>query len=377
MAMTKIPAGDGMNYAIRGTDRCNLDCDYCYARVPNPQDMSLETLRLVLTEIAQNSSGKITISWTGGEPTLLGRKFFETIMEVQRDFPNIEFTNILQTNLTLLDDWFINFLAVNDWQVRTSLDLPAEHHDLLRIRGNFARTLAKIKRLQAVGIPVNINTVITNRNVYSAAKIYEFLKANQITSFSVSRFILQGNAKDNEHLAIREDGRFGLFLIELFDLWMNDPEGHLIQRITPLENLLRACKLHLENKPNPNACFHCQQQIVAIGPTGDIFPSCNKFFGFPTTCLGNIATRSLSEVMESEERKAFLAKVREVTRKICSGCEFIPICKGGCFYVAYAALPELDRITGREQFCKGYYLLFAHIIEYLKRKESQQETDHV
>jgi len=363
-----------MSFAVRPTDRCNLNCDYCYARVADPKDMSPETLRLVLQRIADSYPGHVTISWTGGEPLLMGPDFFQLIAELQAELPQVQFTNILQTNLTLLQDWVIAFLSTHKWQVRTSLDLPPANHDELRIKGNFNATMMRIRRLQEAGVPVNINTVVTSKNVDATAEIYQFLNDNKINSFSVSRFILQGNGVQNAHLAIKESTRFGRFLIELFDLWISDPSETKIQKITPLNTLMEACEYYMRGEVNPEACFHCQNQVYAIGPTGDIYPSCNKFFGLPGTCLGNISELELAEVTDSPERVDFLEQVKKVGEKVCIGCQYMPICRGGCYYVAFATLPELDRITKRDQFCKGYYLVFDHIIDYLQKMRRTEEA---
>ena len=77
-------------------------------------------------------------------------------------------------------------------------------------------------------------------------------------------------------------------------------------------------------------------------------------------------TDDLHDLMQSPQRSSFFKTVHDVTRKMCADCEYLPICKGGCYYVSFAAQPTLGEIKGREQFCKGYYLVFDHIINHLK-----------
>jgi sulfatase maturation enzyme AslB (radical SAM superfamily) len=57
-----------MEYAIRITDFCNLNCAYCYARTENPQKMSLETLTRVLNEVAASCEGQITVGLVVNQP---------------------------------------------------------------------------------------------------------------------------------------------------------------------------------------------------------------------------------------------------------------------------------------------------------------------
>jgi len=206
-----------MEYAIRITDYCNLNCAYCYARTENPQKMSLETLTRVLNEVAASCEGQITLSWTGGEPTTMGHDFFKSIEDILSTLNPERFVNILQSNLILLDDWYVDFLKNNNFQVRTSLDLPPTNHDNLRKDGDFARSIKSIEMLRNAGVPININTVITERNIHSAQEIFNFLKKMEITSFSVSRLVEQGNAVNRNDLILYDNAAFGHFLVELFD----------------------------------------------------------------------------------------------------------------------------------------------------------------
>lgn len=352
-------------FAVRATDRCNLNCAYCYAKVEHPKDMSLDTLDRVLSQIAEFSDGQAVISWTGGEPLIMGHGFFERIAETQARLGADKFVNILQSNLTLLDEWYVEFLAKYGFQVRTSLDLPRYiHNEMRRREHNFASTLEKIAMLQSAGIPLNVNTVVTNRNILAADIIFAELKQLGITSFSVSRLVQQGNATEQPELTVYDNDAFGRFLIRLFDLWVADNREPKIERITPLDKLLAACKRG--SRDEGGKCFHCQSQMFAIGPDGGVFPSCNKFFALPATCLGNVNSASLQDILRSEKRQAFIASTGNVSTRVCGKCEYVEYCEGGCYYVAYNALTKGEEMHTREKFCKGYYLVFERILAYLK-----------
>jgi len=353
-----------MNFAIRTTDYCNLDCDYCYAKTDDPKYMSNETVEKVLYQIAEFCDGDVTISWTGGEPLLQSMSYFVTIVKTQKKITNINFTNIIQTNLTLMSEDRMTYFADHNFQIRTSLDLPSQNHDSLRVVNNFRDTMETIKKLQKAGMAVNVNTVVTNRNIHQAKEIYQFLQQQNITSFSVSRFVVQGNGEQNTDLMIQEKGQFGRFLIELFDLWMGERGEQCLERITPLDNIMNACQKHLKQIDVDRPCFHCQDQIFAINPEGMVFPSCNKFLAHPKTCFGSLTTNNLEDILNSEERKTFLAKVGKSTGEVCPTCKYNSICKGGCFFLAYAA--GIEEYKDREDFCKGYYFVFDHIVKYLE-----------
>jgi uncharacterized protein len=295
----------------------------------------------------------------------MGHDFFKSIEDILSTLNPKRFVNILQSNLILLDDWYVDFLKNNNFQVRTSLDLPPTNHDILRKDGDFERSIKSIEMLRKANVPININTVVTEKNINSAQEIFNFLKKMEITSFSVSRLVEQGNAVNRNDLILYDNAAFGRFLVELFDLWMADNIEPKIQRITPLDKLLNACK---SGKREESKCFHCQSQLFAIGPDGKVFPSCNKFFAIPETCLGNVMNDSIPKILQSDERNKFLATTSSVSDRICSKCEYVNVCEGGCYYVAYNARKKGENLQSREHFCKGYYLVFERIFNYLKSK---------
>ncbi len=353
-----------IEFAVRVTDRCNLNCAYCYARTADPGHMSLETMTKVLTEAASLTDGQIIISWTGGEPLLMGLEFFGAAMAVQTALGRERFTNIVQSNLILLNEGYTGFFADNGFSVRTSLDLPPDNHEALRLDGDFARSMASIARLKKAGVPINVNTVVTGRNVGRTAEIYAFLKQRDINSFSVSRLVEQANAADHPELFLGSNEAFGEFLVQLFDLWVADWPEPSVQRITPLDKLMAACRRG--SRDEGSKCFHCQSQMFAVDPRGRVFPSCNKFIALPETCFGNINEAPLTTLLGSAARRQFLTSTGDVSGRVCGMCEFVDLCEGGCYHIAHTALTRGGDVHTRENFCKGYYLVFARILKYLK-----------
>ncbi|MGI0100916.1 MAG: radical SAM protein [Candidatus Micrarchaeaceae archaeon] len=100
---------------IQSTPFCNLDCTYCY--LPNrdsKERIKFETIsniaRVVFSTL--NISEKITVLWHAGEPLVVPRDFYETAHNIisSRKPNNIELTYNFQTNGTLIDDSWCEFL---------------------------------------------------------------------------------------------------------------------------------------------------------------------------------------------------------------------------------------------------------------------------
>ena len=98
---------------------CNLDCTYCFylekeklyehSRMRMPDDVLKSYVR---QHIELQDVPTIEFAWQGGEPTLLGVGFFRKVIEFQQKYAGGKhITNAMQTNGTLLDDEWGEFLA--------------------------------------------------------------------------------------------------------------------------------------------------------------------------------------------------------------------------------------------------------------------------
>ena len=98
---------------------CNLACAYCYfldkkALYPGSKFcMSDEVLENYIRQlITAHRSPQVTVAWQGGDPTLMGIDFYRRAIELQEKYrkPGVNFEITMQTNGTLLDDEWCQFL---------------------------------------------------------------------------------------------------------------------------------------------------------------------------------------------------------------------------------------------------------------------------
>ena len=105
---------------------CNLDCKYCFflskeELYPNSKfRMTDEVLERYIRQQCESQAAlpEVTISWQGGEPTLMGLDFFRRSVELaakyRRPAQGVQYT--IQTNGTLLDaEWCAFFRSTAAW----------------------------------------------------------------------------------------------------------------------------------------------------------------------------------------------------------------------------------------------------------------------
>ena len=156
---------------------CNLDCTYCYylekeklyAGSGRDFRMRGDVLESYVRQyIHTYPLDTVQFAWQGGEPTLLGIPFFERVVDLQKKYANgKKIENALQTNGTLLDNEWGDFLARNRFLIGLSIDGPQELHDAYRVdkggQPTFARVMRGLDILKKYSVEFNTLTVI-NRN---------------------------------------------------------------------------------------------------------------------------------------------------------------------------------------------------------------------
>ena len=171
---------------------CNLRCAYCFylekeSLYPKGErwKMSDETLEAFIRQYVQaqpETVQQIDFAFQGGEPTLLGLDFFRRVVELQRKYAPAgkRIHNSLQTNGTLLDDRWCEFLRDHDFLVGLSIDGPMNLHDKYRRdkqgRGTFEQVAQAMRLLFRHGVEFNALCCVSRTNGEHPVRVYRFLR---------------------------------------------------------------------------------------------------------------------------------------------------------------------------------------------------------
>ena len=127
-----------MEYIIHLTEKCNLNCTYCYQN-KRIRDIKFEDIKnLIDYEISKKSKYSIIIFY-GGEPLLQKNLIKNTIDYINSKRCKTNFYYSITTNGTLLDDNFIKYMKDNNFiNIAFSFDGMKDTQDLNRktIDGN-------------------------------------------------------------------------------------------------------------------------------------------------------------------------------------------------------------------------------------------------
>lgn len=349
---------------IKATRLCNLRCSYCNDwRVGRDHTMTFDVMvAMTAKALGDPLHDSLDFIWHGGEPTLLGRAFFEKAIHAQARLrrPGQAITNSIQTNATVVDAELAAFCRANQIAVSVSLDGPAHLHDAQRAhisgRSSFDEVRRGIAVLRRHGIPVSALLVVDRPTLCLGPEVvFDFLVNQDIKSFG----FLAAKPKNTpdapratpaDHYV--RPAEMEKFLSRLFDLWVahNDPG----LRIREFDAILK----RVLGRPAATCVLagECFGRYFMIEPSGDV-AHCDLFLGDPAYTLGNIVTHTFSEFRSG----AALASARERNRSAIEamrGCHNFPVCNGWCPHERYTALRhDPDYSPG----CCGLSGLIDHI----------------
>jgi uncharacterized protein len=365
---------------------CNLDCTYCFYLekenlYPNTRKWAMtdEVLEAyVRGYIEAQDADTVNFAWQGGEPTLLGVDFFERAVELERRYAGGKrITNALQTNATLLDDRWGEFLARNGFLVGVSIDGPRELHDFYRVdkgsAGTFDRVMRGLEALKRHRVEFNTLTVVNRQNSRHPLEIYRFLKSIGSRFMQFIPIVERKAAvATNEGLVLIqpafegatevtdwsvEPRAFGEFLVAIFNEWVKrDVGAYYVQHFdVALESWL--------GLPQSLCVFRrtCGSAL-ALEHSGDLY-SCDHFV-YPEFKLGNILEISMGEMVNSDRQRDFGNAKADALPRMCRECDVRFACNGECPKHRFTRTPDGE--AGLNYLCAGYMLFFKHIDPYMR-----------
>ncbi|GAB2649256.1 anaerobic sulfatase maturase [Vibrio panuliri] len=373
---------------------CNIDCTYCYYL--SKQDlleykkgcspvMSDETLETYIRQyIAGQNTAEIVFSWQGGEPTMLGVDYFRRVVELQKKYQpkGVTIANDLQTNGTLLNDEWCQFLKQHNFLVGLSIDGPEMLHNAYRTnkagRGTFKQVMKAVELLHKHQVNFATLTCVNNLTSCNALEVYRFLRDEvrspqmqfipivEQKSFRTTapqtwlpqeqlkqgdKRLIPGNKESIVEPWCVSDQAWGNFLITIFDEWLANDIGKVFVQY------FEACVERWMGRKNPLCTLNeiCGKGM-AMEPNGDVY-TCDHYV-YPEYKTGNIHQQQLESMAYSPAQQAFgYGKTRNLTEQ-CRGCDYQFACYGECpknrFIRTQAGEPGLNYL------CAGWHKFFAH-----------------
>ena len=338
---------------------CNLRCRYCFYHdeaCSRSQEsygiMQPEILERIIEKALDYAQGACTFAFQGGEPTLAGLEFFQTVVALQKRYnrKNLKIYNAIQTNGVLLNKAWCAFLAKEKFLVGLSLDGIKETHDFCRVypdgKGSFAQVMQAARMLEKYKVEFNILTVVYAATARHITQIYDAYKKQ---NFRYLQFIpcLDPLQKPAESFALTP-ARYADFMKRLFDCWYRDFMAGNYISIRQFDNYIGM----LRGYP-PECCGFsgvCTLQNV-IEADGSVYPC--DFYVLDEYRLGNLCVDGFETIEQRGKDSGFIEDSVPVP-EACRHCRYAALCRNGC---------RRHRIEGPasvNRFCEAYRAFFDY-----------------
>jgi AdoMet-dependent heme synthase len=311
------------------TRACSLACRHCRAdavSTPEPSELTYAESKSLLLQIAGFNKPLPHLILTGGDP-LERADLYDLIDEARRLQLTVSITPSATPNLTPYV-----LAKLRDHQIESiglSLDgSNAVRHEAVRsVEGCFDRTMCAVKAGNELGLPIQINTLVSQETAGDLPQIYELLKTLQVARWSLFFLISVGRGKMLQPLTPDEGEKclnWALDLSEVAPFQIKTTEAPSFRRVA-LERMKKEGPASQEIKDSSvYRAFEIRDGhgIVFVSHRGDIYPS-----GFLPLKAGNIRSHHLVDIYRHSLLFRALHTPSQFKGK-CGRCEYGIICGG-------------------------------------------------
>ncbi len=321
------------------TQACDLACVHCRAcaqPVRSALELSTEEAKRLIDEVAALEAPVFVL--TGGDP-LKRPDVFELVEYASTHGVRISLTPSATPRLTR--EAILKLKQCGLARLAISLDGPtAEIHDAFRrVSGSYDRTLQAVRWAREIGLPVQINTTITRRNLQHLDSMIALVEQLDIVLWSVFFLVPTGRGSASDLISAEEFEQVFEKLYETsqrvqFDIKSTEAQHYrrfLLQRRTEEKRKGNGNDRQLPALPGmstPDGIGRAPRGIndgkgfVFISHLGEVFPS-----GFLPVSAGNVRTQSLTDLYRHSPLFVSLRDIRNLKGK-CGVCEFREVCGG-------------------------------------------------
>lgn len=337
---------------IKTNNRCNLKCSYCYDefnQIISRPSLTIETYHKMQDELIEYSNrhriDHLNIIWHGGEPMLMGLDFYKDIIR-QQQASCFKFSNLMQTNATLLNAGWIEFFRANDFKIGISFDGCPKSNAIHRQKTELV--VKNLKEMNAKGISPSVICVISDQNYMFWRELFDFF-----ADYDIDYLDLVPCYENNGRYTLTE-AHYIDFFTHAFDLWINCGKKPNIRTFSNLVDLLTG-EVQSLDFVTCSLTGRCGE-IISISPEGDVY-FCDCLPKEPANMIGNMFNTSLYCLPKSNNYIE-LREYKNTVSQDCLSCLYRYACGAGC-------LTRRKNNGGKDYYCYARKSLFAHICNTL------------
>jgi len=318
------------------TRACAYACVHCRAdamHTPDPNELNTEEAMRLIDRLAE--FGSPILVFTGGDP-MMRKDLYQLIAYATQKGLRCSLTPTATALPTTARLEKVRDAGVR--RIALSLDAPnAEIHDRFRqVPGSWQRTMDILRRAQAIGISVQVNTTVAKHNVDILADMIPFLQEVGAIQWSLFFLVPTGRAQASNMISPEEHERTFNWLYDLsknapFDIKSTAAPMYRRAAIerkraeqsdgTPV-TFQGAGFQYADGLNRPTRGVNDGNGFLFISHVGDIQPS-----GFLPLTAGNVRTDDVIDIYRHSQLFTDLRTPDKIKGR-CGVCEYRDVCGG-------------------------------------------------
>ncbi len=311
------------------TAGCNLECIHCrrldVAKELLKDDLSFEESCKMIDNLTE--LGKPILVLSGGEPLIR-----PDIFDIAKYAVGKGLTVALASNGTLIDDETAKKIVDSGIRrVSISLDGIGEVHDNFRkMEGSYDSAVQGMRRLQALGMEVQINSTIAKHNIHQLKEIYQNAIDLRAVALHIFMLVPVGCGVQIAEDQMLEPETYEEALEWFYEISKEKkietkatcaPHYFRIMRQKAAEEGIRITPKTHGMAAMTKGCL-AGSAVCFVSHKGEVFPC-----GYLPVEAGNIRRQNLREIWEKSELFADLRNP-ELLKGKCGACEYKKVCEG-------------------------------------------------
>ena len=330
-----------MQFIVKLTNCCNLRCKYCSETAADDgMFLSPAVLYKLIDELpdvlSKLKEKKIDFLWHGGEPMLYNKNDLSKIMDYALETlaPQYEVNFIMQSNITLLDEEWLNIIKKYKIGVGVSLDGYRELHDANRVdadgKGTFATVIKNLHILQQNDFHPGMLMVLNTEDKIDVDLLFDFIKKEKLHP-KIHPVIPVGRAMGMNNVLEIETN----YLNILERLWERNMDEECPIDINPLSEIIMA----IIGQHELSECSYsgtCGIGMICLYYDGNI-GFCGRHDEKFSLRYGNLNEHTLWELYTSANAEKIRQRQEYLQSNDCKDCAEWKYCRGGCAFEALNA----------------------------------------
>jgi uncharacterized protein len=359
-------------FVVKVSGSCNIACKYCYmfrggdtSFKDKPKFMTIDiakkTIMRAREHCKKNEIPIFNFVLHGGEPLLSGKAFIEEFIDIAKEaFRDLKTKLIvgIQTNGTLINDEWCNFLSNNKLNLGISIDGVKEDNDQYRVdrmgNGTFDRIVSAINLCHKYKLKPGLLSVI---NVDSNPKeVYDLYKSLSVEAADI--LLLEANYDKLPRRATKgqfvdSETPYGDWLIQFFDLWYNDTENFYNRHFSQYIKSILGAEINGDDMGDST------NDILTIETNGnyeseDALRICGDNF---TKTEVNVKDNNIEDALSTKLANIYYFSHHNLSIR-CLSCPIKETCGGGYLPHRYSSQ---NGFNNPSVYCKDLLKLITHI----------------